>query len=258
MLNRRFVRGLGIAIVMLLFGWLSSFLIGHGRGRYLIGVIVIALPLVVIASSVAQFNAIQAKPREIRERYKLKQKALGELASALTVMGLAASLWSAYTSIDMLNDSAKYQNYSRAASELRGLLTPSFCESKIYLRLACDQIERTQQDLQWKILENDNVRIASAVSSIKFALNTITSELPEEVLPKKGMIINDLEELVFPSDASRMLFTLMVLSLVLVFATNSISRKIGVATFDVAILEGQDEQITPRKLMILWGNLFKG
>lgn len=252
-LNCKYVCGIGIVLLTVLFGCLAHYFIGIGDGRYLIAFVLIGLPFAIVHGTVARFNEILKMRNDRREQYKRDQKVFAEIASALTMVGLAASLWVAYGSMDMLNIEAKYRNYSRAASRLKPLLTPAFCESKPYLRIACEQIQRTQRNLEWKILENDNVRIASAVGSIKSALDTLAAELPDEVLPIKGEILRDLESLVFPSESSRVLFSLIILSLLTVFATNSVSWKLAVATFDATVGMGQEEkQMTNGRLIVLF------
>lgn len=251
-------RAVLIATVMPTFFWLVYVAIDHGLGRYAIGLIALCVPFVIIYGTAERLNSIQAQEESKRNQYKYTVKAKAEIASALTVIGLVASLWIAYSNLDMLNTRGRFESYSRSTDRIGQLLTSEFCESKPYRGVICAQVKDSQRELFWKLSGRVNDEAASVVGSIKYNLAMIESEFPNngKLLAKEAL--DDLDSLVLPSESSRILLATFFLSLVLVFSISAISGKLAVAIFEAMAQSGsRPNSMTLRSQIMFFVDIIK-
>ena len=218
----------GIATTIL-FGILSFKYFNQGESRVLMAYLFIfALPIGVYGTF-SRFNRLHKISGSERKQEIRRQKLFAELASAISLFGLAISVWLIYANIDSLNREAKAQHLTNASITLKKELTNEFCISKPYRQQWCDNVGKSEQELFWLIISGENKEITNKARMFQLFLDSIAKDSEPKMADALIYSKSELTELIGFDENYRILISSSMLSILLLTGYMAISRKLACA-----------------------------
>lgn len=218
--------------VVIIIGSLFHYYMDIGEGRVFGAFFLIVFLINTCYLTKEHYNSLCEVPRRDLEDKKKCLKFISELASAMSVVGVAVSLWFVYANFDSQNSHAKWLKLESAQNQLQQVITPSFCQSKPYRQMQCASLKRDGEELTGLLVTSSNEKIAAKIRSMEYSMDNLSNELDSAALVELLGAKSKINDMVGLEEGERMAILLIIFSILMITSCVAASRKVAVAAFE--------------------------
>ncbi|MBU9617465.1 hypothetical protein [Burkholderia multivorans] len=211
--------------------------------------IVFAVPMVFLSaySNVSRLYKLEGKfvgggkSKEFSNA-RAKQRFIGELASAIAIVGSTFSLVSALRAADMHNEDAHFSAWLASYKDVGEILGSNYCDGNSYLRNElCPKFKKDMGELgDIQVGRTGSRDMPTLVGEISLYANVLQSRLSKADGEKLSNAVSRLSGMV-PNESRYRVLTIAICYIVWMAAVVAASKKLSVAAYDADLFRRKKE-----------------